>query len=171
MRVGEENDGWRMFTSQINRERVALAPSAEMFRTLDTVVEWAKSTTRSDGTRVADVDWIAMALGRMRAKIEVARLFNWRMAWHTEIGGINPAEASVMKVYVTELEGELQRTLLNIVGAEGIIPVGTQGAVLDGLLEQGYRGPALINTFGGGTNEIQREIIATSGLHTPRAPR
>ena len=72
-----------------------------------------------------------------------------------------------MKVYGTEMVIDAYRLLLEVVGRDGYIKRGESGAVLNGVLEQAYRS-ALINTFGGGVNEIQRMIIATAGLGLPR---
>jgi len=75
-----------------------------------------------------------------------------------------------MKVYGTELRVETMRLLMEVLGAAGTLRRGSAGAVLEGALEQEYRS-AVTGTFGGGVNEIQREIIATAGLHMPRVPR
>jgi 3-oxocholest-4-en-26-oyl-CoA dehydrogenase alpha subunit len=170
MLVGEENGGWKMITTQLNFERVALGPSGRIFRSLEGVSQWAKETRLVDGTRVIDVDWVRTNLARVRAKAEVAELFNWRVAWEQEQGRMNPADASAMKVYGTELRQETARLLLEVVGAVGSLREGSPGAVLEGLLEREYRG-SIVGTFGGGVNEVQREIIATAGLGMPRPPR
>src|SRR5205085_1716844 len=81
MRVGEENGGWKMITTQLNFERVALGPSGRIFRSLDAALQWAKDTRLADGTRVVDIDWVRTNLARVRAKAEVAELLNWRVAW------------------------------------------------------------------------------------------
>jgi 3-oxocholest-4-en-26-oyl-CoA dehydrogenase alpha subunit len=73
-------------------------------------------------------------------------------------------------VFGSELYCEVYRLLLEVLGQPGYLRRGTPGAVLRGRLERGYAG-TLILTFGGGTNEIQRDIIAMIGLGMPRAPR
>jgi alkylation response protein AidB-like acyl-CoA dehydrogenase len=106
----------------------------------------------------------------VRAGAEVAELFNWRVASLQDQGELNPADASAMKVYGTELQIESLRLLMEVLGAAGTVTGGSPGAVLKGTLEQQYRG-AVVGTFGGGVNEIQREIVAAAGLRTPRVPR
>jgi alkylation response protein AidB-like acyl-CoA dehydrogenase len=170
MRVGEENGGWKMITTQLNFERVALGPSGRIFRSLDAVLGWARGTRLADGRRVADVEWVRTILARVRAKAEVAELFNWRVAWEQQEGELNPADASAMKVYGTELRIEAADLLLEVLGAAGYLREDSPGAVLQGALEREYRG-AVVGTFGGGVNEVQREIIATAGMGMPRAPR
>ena len=170
MRIGPENGGWKMITTQLNFERVALGPSAGIFRALDAVTEWARQTRDADGTRVIDREWVRLHLARVRAKTEAAHLFNWRVAAIQEHGSLNPADASAMKVYGTELRIEAIRLLMEVLGPEAVIQEGSPGALLDGMLEVEYRA-AVTNTFGGGVNEIQREIIGAAGRGRPRVPR
>ncbi|HEX3565214.1 MAG TPA: acyl-CoA dehydrogenase family protein, partial [Acidimicrobiales bacterium] len=99
----------------------------------------------------------------------VLKLLNWKVAWAAD-KGLNPADASATKVYGTELALETYRLLIEIVGQAGYLPEGSPGAVLQGKLERQSRGQ-MIFTFGGGTNEVQRDIIAMVGLGMPRAPR
>ena len=123
-----------------------------------------------NGDRVIDTEWVRINLARVRAGAEVAELFNWRVASLQEQGELNPADASAMKVYGTELQIESLRLLMEVLGAAGTIIGESPGAVLKGTLEQQYRG-AVVGTFGGGVNEIQRDIVATVGLGMTRASR
>ena len=170
MVVGEVNQGWKLITTQLNFERVALGPSAGILRDLEAVTRWAKATTAADGSRMIDKEWVRLNLARVRAKAEVAELFNWRVASLQEHGRLNPADASAMKVYGTELRIESLRLLMEVMGPEATLQKGAPGAALAGALEQGYRS-AVVGTFGGGVNEIQREIIGAAGLRMPRVPR
>ncbi|MEY2478800.1 MAG: 3-oxocholest-4-en-26-oyl-CoA dehydrogenase alpha subunit [Actinomycetota bacterium] len=170
MRVGEEHGGWKMITTQLNFERVALGPAARIIRALDSVIAWAKETTTPDGVRYADLEWVRINLARVRAKTEACDLFNWRIASLQEHGQLNPADASALKVYGTELRIEALRLLMEILGPAATLKRDSPGAVLAGQLEMEYRG-AIIGTFGGGVNEVQREIVASVGLGTPRVPR
>lgn len=168
--VGEENGGWRMITTQLNFERVAMGPSGRIFRSLDSVTAWAKETKAPDGRRVIDQEWVQLNLARVRAKAEACRLLNWRIASLAQKGTPNPGDASALKVMGTELRIESMRLLMEILGPEGTIQKGFPGALLDGQLEVGYRG-AIVGTFGGGVNEVQREIVGAAGLGMPRVPR
>ena len=170
MLVGEENGGWKMITTQLNFERVSLGPSAGIFRNLDKVTAWAASTGSAGAGRVIDQEWVRCNLARVRAKAEVAELFNWQVAAEHEQGRLNPADASAMKVYGTELRIESLRLLMEVLGPAATLKKGSPGAVLGGALEGEYRA-AIVGTFGGGVNEIQREIVAAAGLRTPRVPR
>ncbi|HYZ92117.1 MAG TPA: acyl-CoA dehydrogenase family protein [Actinomycetota bacterium] len=168
-RVGEENDGWRLITNQLNHERVALFSSARLVSLLRDVREWAQSTKLADGRRVIDQEWVQVHLARVHAKAEVLKLMNWRIAWG--VGkGLNPATASATKVFGSELNTEAYRLLMEVLGTNAAVRDGSPGAILHGRIERMYRS-SLILTFGGGTNEVQRDIIAMVGLGMPRAPR
>jgi len=168
-RVGEENEGWRLITNQLNHERVALTSSARVAAALRDVREWAQSAKLSDGRRVIDQEWVQMHLARVHAKTEFLKLINWKIAWG--VGkGLNPADASATKVFGTEFFTEAYRLLMEVMGANAMVRNGSPGAMLAGRIERAYRG-TLILTFGGGTNEVQRDIIAMVGLGLPRAPR
>jgi 3-oxocholest-4-en-26-oyl-CoA dehydrogenase alpha subunit len=168
-RVGDENDGWRLITNQLNHERVALTSSARLVEMIRAVREWAQNTKLASGQRVIDLPWVQLLIARSHAKAEVLKLMNWKIAWG--VGkGLSPADASATKVYGTELYTEVYRYLMEVMGANAVVRDGSPGAVLAGRVERAYRG-TLILTFGGGTNEVQRDIIAMVGLGLPRAPR
>ena len=168
--VLEENAGWKLITSQLNHERVALGPAGKLDRHLHPVLRWAKETKRSDGSRVIDHEWVQQSLGRVHAVSEAIKLANWRVAASLGEGSLDPSHASAMKVLGTEQQITCLRLLMDVVGSEGYLPDGAPGAVLRGQLEQAYR-QAPVGTFGGGVNEVQREIIGMVGLGMPRAPR
>ena len=167
--VGLENSGWRLITNQLNHERLAITPASALLRVLEDVTAWARTERSADGRRVVDQEWVQLALARVQAKAEVLRLMNWRVA--TGVGvAVGPADASATKVYGTELYIEAYRLLLEVLGARGYVQAGSREAVLAGRLERAYRS-TIIFTFGGGANEVQRDIIAMVGLGMPRAPR
>ena len=97
-------------------------------------------------------------------------LLNWRMAVQVANGELTGAESSSIKVFGTERTIEVYRLLLGVVGVAGYLPPGSPGAVLRGRLEASGR-QAQIATFGGGVNEVQREIVATAGLGMKRGTR
>jgi alkylation response protein AidB-like acyl-CoA dehydrogenase len=111
-----------------------------------------------------------MALGEAYALLDALKVMNWRMGWELEQGRLDPAHASAVKVYASEALIDVYRLLLDVLGVVGTLRAGSPGAVIAGQIEQESRG-CQINTFGGGVNEIQREIVAMLGLRLPRAPR
>jgi alkylation response protein AidB-like acyl-CoA dehydrogenase len=167
--VGVENQGWKLITNQLNHERVAICPSSGLRRSLTEVRRWAQDHTAADGRRVIDQEWARIALARVHAKVELLALLNAKVAWAAD-KGLNPADASVTKVYGTELALEAYRLLTEVVGQAGYVVAGSPGAVLRGRLEHNSRSQTIF-TFGGGTNEIQRDIIAMVALGMPRSAR
>ena len=161
------NRGWDLITNQLNYERVSLAPVGMVAQVYGDVVEWARTTKLADGRRVVDQDWVRLSLARIHAKIEVLKLLNWKVA---SSGGANVADASSTKVFGTELSIEVYKALMEIVGPAATFDRGSPGAVLAGRLARSFQG-ALILTFGGGVNEVQRDLIALFGLGLPRVPR
>jgi alkylation response protein AidB-like acyl-CoA dehydrogenase len=163
--VGEENAGWRMITTQLNHERVGLAAfSGLAHRLWQDVAHWAAAEGR------IDIPWVQLDLARTYAKVEAMRLMNWRMAAAVADGSLGPGDSSAVKVYGTETAVEVYRILLGIVGAAGTLRAGSPGAALGGELERAGRS-AQINTFGGGVNEVQREIVASAALGMARTAR
>ncbi|MCU4184170.1 acyl-CoA dehydrogenase family protein [Acidiferrimicrobium sp. IK] len=167
--IGEPNRGWGLVTGQLNRERVALCSAAGLQQSLDDVLRWARAARLPDGRRVVDQEWVRLNLARVHAKVEFLKLINWKVAWGID-KGVSPADASATKVFGTELSTEAYRLLMECIGDDACVEAGSPGAVLRGRIERSHRS-ALILTFGGGTNEIQRDIIAMVGLGLPRAPR
>jgi 3-oxocholest-4-en-26-oyl-CoA dehydrogenase alpha subunit len=167
--VGEENQGWPLITNQLNHERVALTSAAPIRSALREVGDWAAATRLASGRRVIDSEWVQLSLARVHAKAEFLKLLNWRIA--AQAGqGVGPAAASANKVFGTEFAIEAYRLLMEVLGANAHVRQGSAGAVLSGRIERLHRS-ALILTFGGGTNEVQRDIIAAVGLGLPPARR
>jgi alkylation response protein AidB-like acyl-CoA dehydrogenase len=168
--VGEENAGWGMIVSQLNHERVSLMSPGPFSRVFDETVRWARETKLSDGRRVIDRPFVQMNLARTKAHLEVLKLMNWKQAWALTQGQLHPADASAVKVFGSEFFVEGSRWLLEVIGQAGYLKKGSPGSVLRGRIERHYRAVSIL-TFGGGTNEIQRDIIAAAGLQMPRGRR
>ena len=168
--VGGENNGWALITNQLNHERVTLCSPGIVERALADVRRWAQETRLADGRRVVDQEWVRVHLGRVHARLEFLRLVNWKVAWAATEGRLDVADASTIKVFGTEFYLEAFRLLLEVVGQRGYLVRGTPEAVLAGRLEM-YARSLVILTFGGGTNEIQRDLIAIFGLGMPRSLR
>jgi alkylation response protein AidB-like acyl-CoA dehydrogenase len=145
-----------------------LTSAAPIRSALHDVREWAQATKLADGRRVVDQEWVQVALARVHAKVEFLKLLNWRIA--AEAGTPKPADASATKVFGTEFATEAYRLLMEVVGPTAAVRDGSPGAVLRGRIERAHRS-ALILTFGGGTNEVQRDIIAATGLGLPLSRR
>jgi len=160
MRVGEENQGWRLITEQLNHERVMLGPAGRLAALYDQVRAWA-----AGASLLAEPD-VARALARTYASLRVNELLNWQVA---AADGVDIADASATKVYGSAEVLRLGQELEEVVGLHGDPADPATGALLRWLDVQAKRNTVL--TFGGGVNEIQRELIATAGLGLPRVPR
>ncbi len=166
--VADVNKGWHLITNQLNYERVSLGPPGTVERVYDEVRHWTQDTKLPDGRRVIDQEWVQLNLARVHAKLEFVKLINWKVASAT--GGASPADASATKVFATEFYTEAYRLLMEILGPNAYLSRGSGAAVLAGRLERAFQG-CLILTFGGGVNEVQRDLIALFGLGLPRVPR
>jgi 3-oxocholest-4-en-26-oyl-CoA dehydrogenase alpha subunit len=156
--VGEENGGWKLVTNQLNHERVALVSAQPIFLALNAVREWAQNTKDIHGSRLIDSEWVQLNLARVHAKAEVLKLINWELA-SSDDAAPSPADAS-----------EAYRLLMEVLGTAATVRQDSPGALLRGRVERMHRA-CLILTFGGGTNEIQRDIIGMVALGLPRANR
>jgi alkylation response protein AidB-like acyl-CoA dehydrogenase len=169
-RVGRENEGWRLITTQLNHERVALSAPGPVTRFVEETTAWARETRGADGRRLIETPWIQANLARAKAHVDVLKLLTWRQAWNIDRGKLDPAESSTVKVFGSESFINVYQWLLEVLGQEGYVKDGSPGAKLRGRVERYYR-TSIVLTFGGGTNEVQRDIIATVGLGMPRAAR
>jgi len=168
--VGGINNGWSLITNQLNHERVTLCSPGIIERALGDVRAWAQETKLPDGRRVIDQEWVQIHLARVYAKLEFLKLINWKVAWQGTQGRLDVADASSIKVFGTEFYMEALRLLSEVLGQSGYLRRGSPGAALKGRLEA-YSRSLIILTFGGGTNEIQRDLIAIFGLGMPRSLR
>ena len=170
MLVGELHGGWKLITAQLNHERLGLgAWSDKVAGLFRKVFMWAREADEQ-GVRATDKAWVRAGLAQCYARLEAMRLINLRIAADLERERMDVALASTTKVYGSESAIEILRLLSNIVGANGLIQGGSAASLLQGELEYEVRASVTL-TFGGGTNEIQRELIAQFGLGMPRTQR
>jgi 3-oxo-4-pregnene-20-carboxyl-CoA dehydrogenase beta subunit len=166
MRVGAENQGWRLVTTQLNHERVMLGPAGRIAALHDRVCRWAADRTDPNGRSLLDLPDVRRALAETYACLRVNELLNWQVAVAPTV---DVADASATKVFSSERLQRLGQLLEDVVGRHGD-PADPETAELSLWLDiQAKRNTVL--TFGGGVNEIQRELIATAGLGLPRVPR
>ncbi len=170
MRVGEENAGWRLVTTQLNHERVMLGPAGRIAALHDRVRDWAAATAGPDGRPLLTQPDVRRALAQAYASLRINELLNWQVAV-ADAGDINGgiADASATKIYSSEQVQQLGQLLEEIVGRHGD-PADEETAELSRWLDIQVKRNTVL-TFGGGVNEIQRELIATAGLGLPRVPR
>ena len=168
--VAGENEGWKLIVNQLNHERVTLCSPGMAEHMLHETIDWARVTTLPDGRRVIDQEWVRINLAKAYAGFEFLRLANWKVAWDATRDHLDVADASTIKVFGTEHYLDSFRLLMEVLGERSYLTEDAPGAVLGSRLEQMYRS-LLILTFGGGTNELQRDLIAAFGMGMPMAKR
>ena len=169
--VGEVNKGWKLITGQLNRERLSLVNFGPNSKLFNDVVAWAQESITPDGKRLIDQPWVKINLAKARAGIEALKLVCYKQAWAMTENELDMADASAAKVYGSENMIEVFRLLGEVLGHASLVHrTSERGALLKGRIENLYRTASII-TFGGGTNEVQRDIISAAGLWMPRAMR
>ncbi len=164
--VGEENRGWYMAATALDYERVGVAPTSPLQRTLDELVAFVKES-RIGGRRLADDPAVRRKLAELSVDIQVTRLLAIQNAWIIDKGMVPTKEASMVKVFNSELRFKMAKVGMDILGPFGQIQKSSKWAPLRGRIEAAYRGSPVLR-FGAGTNEVQRNIIAQRGLGLPR---
>ncbi|MCG5214353.1 acyl-CoA dehydrogenase family protein [Streptosporangium soli] len=163
MLVGEENKGWDLIVNQLNHERVTLGPAGNIGHTYDRFAYWARTTG------LIEQPDVRRALARVRAFFRTNELLNWQVAANMDLGWLGAPDASATKVYGSERVQEIGRIVGDVLARYGD-PADPETADFIGRLDRGVKG-AIVLTFGGGVNEVQRELIAMLGLQLPRPPR
>ncbi|KJH77895.1 acyl-CoA dehydrogenase family protein [Pseudomonas sp. ES3-33] len=170
MLVGQLHGGWKLITSQLNHERLGLGTwSDKVVALFRRVYLWARACDEQ-GRRAMDKAWVRSSLAECYARLEAMRLINMRIAADLDRDRMDVALSSTTKVFGSESAIEILRKLAGILGANGSMRSGSAATLLQGELEFELRSSPTL-TFGGGTNEIQRELIAQFGLGMPRTQR
>ncbi len=169
MLVGEENRGWSLITTQLNHERVMLGPAGRIEGLRDLVRDWAEGRTAPDGTPVLEVPWVRDTLARATASFRVNELLNWAVANAPATEKTTVADASTSKVFASDEVQKLGLALTDVVDVFGDPSDPETGRLAEYLDKTAKRN--LVLSFGGGVNEVQRELIAMFGLELPRVPR
>jgi 3-oxocholest-4-en-26-oyl-CoA dehydrogenase alpha subunit len=171
MVIGEVNAGWRLIAEQLNHERIGLAALTYGANgCFDQVVEWAGGVKAGQSERLLDVPWVQSSLGEAYALLRAIDVMGNRVAAQVAEGSTRADLASGLKVFGTEGVIKVMRLLLDVIGSAGLVSAGSPGAVLKGRIEREYR-KCQINTFGGGTAEVLRDMVAQVGLGMPRGAR
>ncbi|CRK50766.1 Acyl-CoA dehydrogenase [Rhodococcus sp. RD6.2] len=163
--IGDVNGGWQLIAAQLNHERIGLAAiGGRTYGLWHQVLDWAKENG------AIEIPWVQQEFARTHAKLEAMRLLNWKMTAAVAADTLSGADAGATKAYGTETHIDVYRSLLGILGAAGRIRPESPGALLAGQIEQISR-QGMVNTFGGGVNEVLRDMVATMGLGLVREKR
>ncbi len=165
--VGELNSGWNLITSQLNLERLALVNHGPVDELYHQLLSLAKSTKVDSKNALSDIDWVKSNFAKIYSGLETLKLICWKQVWGMENNVLSMTDASLAKIYGSEYFIEAYRMMMEIFGELSIIRDDSL-SILNSRLERMYR-TASILTFGGGTNEVQRDIISMAGLLMPRS--
>lgn len=169
MLVGTENEGWKLITTQLNHERVMLGPAGRIAGMYDRVRAWAAARQAPDGTSLLDQPDVMTTLAETHAVVRINELLNWQVAASASSSAVDVADASATKIFGSERIQRAGRGLRDVVARHGDPSEQDTADLMEWLEIQAKRN--LVLTFGGGVNEIQRELIATVGLGLPKVPR
>ncbi|MCC7366209.1 MAG: acyl-CoA dehydrogenase family protein [Dehalococcoidia bacterium] len=164
-RVGEENNGWYVAMTLLDFERSNVASIAANQRTLELIASAIRSDRPGAASgyaavprhRLADL-WVAN---------EIGRILSYRTAWMQEAGRMVNYEASVIKLYATELAQRITNFGVNTLGPAGVLEPDSRHVRFNGVMEKGHLSN-VSPTIYSGSSEVQRNIIATRGLGLPR---
>jgi alkylation response protein AidB-like acyl-CoA dehydrogenase len=163
--IGEVNMGWSYITGALDLERGALTNAGDLRRALDDLVALAGRPLR-DGSVPAQDPVLRRRLAQAEADVEVARLMGYEAASMLDSGRIPTVEVSVEKIFTSELRQRIADLAIDLLGPDGLIAHRSPDAPLDGFFERLYRVSPLMR-FGGGTNEVLRDVIAQRGHGMP----
>lgn len=165
--IGEENAGWMYINKQLAMERVTLVPHSYATVNLQKFTEWAKENN-VDGERVIDKPWVRNQLARLTMEAEALKMFNFQVAWMLFDGQFPIAEAIMTKVYGSELFQKINGFIVEAMGPQGAIEHGYDFAPMEGLFAREHVAKMLL-TFGGGANEVLRDVVAMFGIGMPKS--
>jgi alkylation response protein AidB-like acyl-CoA dehydrogenase len=164
--VGEVNHGWTYICEALDLERFAMMPIGPLEMKLEALCGWVRSARR-DGEALRDDPLVRARIARLASQLEAARGLQRRVVSEAVKGRVPTVESSKYKLYMNELGKRVADTALDLMGAAGQLKPGEPGAPLGGRFERSYR-YTVVDTIGGGTSEIQRNIIARRGLGLPQ---
>jgi len=163
--VGELNRGWYVGTTTLDFERSSIGSAVGIRHQLDQLVRHSKEHEKDGTSRTGYLSSVKTELADRYIEANVARLMSYRVVTMQAKGLIPNHEASMTKLFASELAQRIARTGIKVLGLYGQLY--GEGAPLKGRYESSYL-TSLASTIAGGTSEIQRNIIATRGLGLPR---
>ena len=163
MLMGRKNEGWEhLIKETLNFERSSVARVGMAARLCDDLFAYV----REDGRRGQIPESLLHQLAELKTDVESWRLMSYRVAWMQSRGEVPGPDASIVKLSSSEGLFRLANLGMDILGHAGRIRSGTQ--TLAGRLEWMYRAMQF-HVTGGGTSEIQRNLIARLALGLPRS--
>jgi alkylation response protein AidB-like acyl-CoA dehydrogenase len=164
--VGEENQGWYIVATALDFERIGVFPVARVRKLFDQLVEFIK-TADFGGYRPKDDPDVRRRIADLSTELEVAQMLSYRAAWMVSKGQVPNYEAAAVKIFGTELQQRVTHAATLMLGMYGQLIEQSPHAPKHGFFETMYEA-AVMPTFGAGSNEVLRQVIATRGMGLPR---
>ncbi|WP_249869698.1 acyl-CoA dehydrogenase family protein [Oceanobacillus saliphilus] len=163
--IGEMNQGWNIITSALNTERFTIGIGSHIWRLYDELVEYCNRTER-DGELLINRSEVKQRLSELKMEIEIARLFSFKAAWMQDVGQDISSFSSMSKIYTTELSARVVDYATQIFELYGQLNDDETDPLYKTIA--GFYRAVPLRRFGGGTNEVMRNIVAQRGLSLPR---
>lgn len=164
--VGELNRGFYVMMGALDEERLFVFTPSTYKALLDELVEYAKATRRG-GACLFNNPLVRRKLAELDTEIECATLLYDKAIWLVANKMKATVEASVLKVFLSELGQRFMTVASQILGAKGQLRRDSPHVPLRGMVEMGKLA-TILHTIGGGTSEIMRDIIAQRECGLPR---
>jgi alkylation response protein AidB-like acyl-CoA dehydrogenase len=165
--VGELNKGFKYISEALDLERFTMFTFSPIQQRVELLCEYV-ATEERDGKPLREDPIVRQKIAQLVTQTEVARVLGLQFVAKSMKGGAPPTcEASMYKLYATELSKRLADTSLDIAGAGGQLRVHTEEAPMKGRAELTYR-YTVVDTIGGGSSEIQKNILARRKLGLPK---
>ena len=165
--VGELNKGFQYISEALDLERFTMFTFSQISQRFDVLLNYIKTATK-DGVALSEYPVVRHRIAQLITEAEVARVLGLRFLHRTSREGAAPtAEASEYKLFGTELSQRLANASMDLGGPGTQLRVRTAGAPMEGRAESTYR-YTVLDTVGGGSSEIQRNIISRRKLGLPR---
>ena len=165
--VGEENRGWYVATTTLDHERSAIGSTTGLKQQVEAMIDFARENVEEPTSTLGTNPLIRYELADRMIETEMARMLSYRVITMQNRGEVPNHEASMLKLYTSELQQRVAATYINLLGLYGQLGAGSPLAPANGRHGSAYVS-AVSATIAGGTSEIQRGIIATRGLGLPK---
>jgi hypothetical protein len=163
--VGELNHGWTYICEALDLERFAMMPVGPLEKKVEALCEWVR-TARRDGEPLRANARARKSVAQLATHLEVARMLQRRVISEAVKGGVPTCESSQYKLFMNECSKRTANAALDGMGPGAQLKPGEDGAPAGGRFERSYR-YTVVDTIGGGTSEIQKNIIARRKLGLP----
>ena len=158
--IGEENRGWYVATTTLDHERSAIGNTTGLRQQVDGLIEYAKEHADDNTSTLKTNPMIRYELADRMVETEMARMLSYRVITMQNRNEVPNHEASMLKLYTSELQQRIASTYVHVLGQYGQLTTGSPLAPANGRHGSAYVS-AVSATIAGGTSEIQRGIIAT----------